>query len=104
LPLNSKTRAYIGFAIKMGKIVYGLDGIEAKRGAPALILISGDASERTVRNIKTYAEKRTVTVLTTDEPPTGNPSCKVCGIYDSSLAKAIIAAEEGTEHKLMEGI
>lgn len=51
---NDKFLSLLGLAKKAGKAVLGYDKIKASGRSYGLILISSDASERTVRNAKLY--------------------------------------------------
>jgi len=88
--LNGKVRAYIGFAVKSGKIKYGIDNIAAAKKIPDLIMLYSGAAQRTVNNTNLYAQKVSCPIILLDEPPLEGRDCKVLGVYEPELAKAIL--------------
>ena len=103
MELNNKTRSYIGFAVKAGKVKYGYDNITSSKSAPKLILLYDGAAERTVKNTQNYAAKTGCQAITISEPPVAGRDCKVLGIYEPELAKAIIKENNNINNQNTEG-
>lgn len=83
--------SYLGFAVKSGKIIYGLDNIyKSKRRKYALVLCPS-ASENLARNAAEYAEKHGLPLLRTDRPLEEiifKRNCKLIALLDANMAKA----------------
>jgi ribosomal protein L7Ae-like RNA K-turn-binding protein len=90
MKLSDKARSYIGFAVKAGKVKYGYDNIEGARKPPKLILMYSGCAERTLKSTAAYAEKSSCPLIVIDELPVKGRDCKVLGVYEQELAKAII--------------
>lgn len=90
----SKISAYIGFAAKARKIVFGTESITQKNRPYKLIILCGTAGENTVKQIVNYAEKTKSPLIVlngvTIEDILKKPNCKVIAVTDGNLAKAII--------------
>ena len=70
---NERLSGFLGLARKAGKLVFGFDmTVESiQKGTAKAVLLSGDCSERTARNIKRIAEENGTEIcllpLTMDE-------------------------------------
>lgn len=80
-----KTKAYLGFAKKSGKIAFGIDNAVAKRSK--LIIFSNELSENSKNKIKN--SKIQFIELEKSEYQKLAESALAIGILDSSLADAI---------------
>jgi hypothetical protein len=98
LQKTSKVRTFIGFAIKAGDVVYGMDGITAHKRPPELIVVMNTgtpSSERALKNLRIFAERYGVRTIAANEPLAGRPGCKMLGVYNKSLANAVFEALAG---------
>lgn len=87
-----KIESYIGFAIKSGKILYGLDNIQNYRKKIHLLLLCPSAGDNLKKETEYLSEKRNLTLITTDVPLeqlTHKMNCKLAAILSYSLAKAV---------------
>ncbi len=88
----NKIKSYIGFAIKSGQIIYGLDNIEVYRKKIHLILVSNTISDNSLEKIQKLANQRNLDILCLDdsiENITKRKNCKILAITNFELAKAI---------------
>ena len=100
----NKALGLIGISAKAGKIVYGADScIEAiKKYKVKLLVVSKEASEKTKKNFKFYAEKYKVNICiygTTEELSKciGKKNKVVVGILEENLANEIQKIINGGE-------
>ena len=96
---------FLGLCRKAGKLVFGFDmTVEAiQKGTADLVLLSGDCSERTVRNIKRISDENETEVLvlplTMDE--IGYAVAKRAGVLcvcDSGFSKKIKELLDNGKH------
>ena len=89
---NDKVKSLLGFAIKAGKIVYGVDNINASRRRKHLIVVchslSENAMKQLVRNNSTTEILRVKYALLEDVVFKQN--CKVIALMDKQMAQAIL--------------
>ena len=88
----NKIKSYIGFAIKSGQIVYGIDNIEVYRKKIHLIIVSNTISDNTISKLQNIASKRNYDVIRLEsnlEDITKRKNCKIIAITNFELAKAI---------------
>ena len=89
---TGKVNAYIGFAIKSGSIVYGVDNIEKKKSY-AIIYAEGLAEASRKRLEKVATAKNASLKMISDEEMLSlfnNSNIKAFGVKNQSLATAII--------------
>lgn len=94
---EQKINAYLGFAIKSGKIIWGADEITKKPRKRPLIFLCGDAGETTYKQIQAYAEKTHSPLIIIKDftlEAILKKNCKAIAITEPNLAKAIIANSE----------
>lgn len=92
--MNSKTEAYIGFAIKKGSVVFGCDSIEKYRKKMYLLLGTKSLSGNSLSVLQTVADKRSIRLLQIDDfESLVKRNCKALAICDKSLADAILNTE-----------
>ena len=91
--MNQKIKTYIGFALKKGSVVFGLDNIRKKPSAICLVLVCETASEKTVKETEFFCCKnkiplvlRAVSVAET----VGRQGVKILALTDKSLAEAVL--------------
>jgi len=87
---GNKLFTYVGFAVKSGKIRYGVDEITACKRPPAAVLVSETLSENSLAKLDRYlaahASARYTVDLGTLLP---EKNCKAIGITDPHLAEAV---------------
>ena len=88
--MNPKVSAYIGFSVRKGSVVFGLDTIETYRKKVHLILCSDQLAENSYKRAAAEAQKRNCAVATIEGlEETLKRNCKVLAICDKQLAEAI---------------
>ncbi|MFA6866698.1 MAG: hypothetical protein WCR54_04190 [Clostridia bacterium] len=88
---NTKIKSYVGFAIKSGKILYGVDMIILSRKKPYIVLIDDNISENSLSKLQNKLSQYKIEVENVNmEEIFPNKNCKALGIMDRNLAKAII--------------
>lgn len=94
--MNIKLKSYFGFAKKSRNLVSGYDTCEnlIKRNKIKLIIITGDASERTREKFRKLTEKAEIPFYMVEssalmEELTGLEGRNIFGITDENFAKAI---------------
>lgn len=94
MQITSKAETYIGFSIKSGKIVWGLDNVLTCRIKPKLVLACNSLGENSEKKLLTYASIKGVKVLKLIdrrlEDIVNKSNCKVIGLTDAHLAQAVI--------------
>ena len=91
-----KIRAYLGFCLRAGKILFGADDLEVYRKKIHLILVDESLAENSLKRVHKANETFHAPVLTFQSGLLGEllhrPAVKVASIKDFNLAKAILAA------------
>ena len=90
----NKIDAYIGFCIKKGCAVLGVDGIEVCRRKMHLILFSNDLADNSLKKLSKFASQRNCPMQEYDLAFL-NRSCKAIALCDANLAKAVMSALKG---------
>lgn len=86
----TKIKSYVGFAIKSGKAVFGVDQIISLRRPPKIVLYDDSLSENSLSKLKNYLSKQNVnSCKIAMEEIYPDKNCKAVGILDESLASAI---------------
>ena len=93
MQITSKAETYIGFSIKSGKIVWGLDNLTNSRKVK-LIIACKTLSENSESKLLNYANDKGIIVYKlidkTLDTVVNKTNCKVIGLTDKNLAKAVI--------------
>ena len=87
------TESYLGFAVRSGKIIYGIDNIELNRKRKYVIVLGNDASENLHEKASRYSEKFNVPMVCLNESLSemiNKPNCKIVALLDANMAKAVI--------------
>lgn len=88
-----KIKSYIGFAIKSGSIIKGLDDIIKSRKEVYLLLILENLKENSKNKIQMYAKLNTIPMINVSEDLFNElnlTSVKILGVTDPNLANAIV--------------
>lgn len=92
--MNDKIASLIGFAVKSGKIIYGLESLEEGKRKRYLIVCCHTLSERAKIGVKKVAQRDGVFIVETKtrklEDIVYKKNCKVIGISNKQMADAII--------------
>ena len=89
--MNPKISSYIGFSVKKGSVVFGLDNIETYRKKVHLILCSNLLAENSFKKATLESQKRNCLIFKLEGlEEILKRNCKVLAICDKQLAVAII--------------
>lgn len=89
--MNNKVESYIGFSIRKGAAVFGVDNITVTRKHVHVILHTSTLSPKSLSNLCFLAEKIGVPIFCVEEfDILQKKNCKAIAVCDKSLAKAII--------------
>ena len=93
-----KIGAYLGFCVRSGKIVYGVDEIAEHRKRVSLLIIDGGLSENSRKEIYKAQERLACPLLETENGLLGEllhkPAVKAVAIKEKNLALAVLSAAE----------
>ena len=94
-----KVNSYIGFAVRAGDVVFGLDNIMTARRAVHVIVKDSTLGEASLRKLTNYLEHHAIHLVTLEDELLGRDvlrrdKCKIVGILNESLARAIIGEAE----------
>jgi len=104
--LQSKISAYIGFAVKSGNAVFGVDALERFKGKIYLIIFSSDMADNSLKKAAALAEKFSAPMISGEknavEEAAHKINCKLVAIKDKNLSEAILktASENDKKFKL----
>lgn len=85
--------SYLGFAVKSGKIVYGIDNVTASKKRAYALVICPTASENLRESAERYAERGNVPLVTSARPLEDlvfKSNCKLVALLDANMAQAVI--------------
>ncbi|MCL1945016.1 MAG: hypothetical protein FWF56_04350 [Firmicutes bacterium] len=89
----NKLTTYLGFCIKSGKIIYGIDNIISSHKLMYAILYDKSLSQNAISKAKTYAQRNSIPIIELDcllQDILHKPNCKIVSILDKNLANAIM--------------
>lgn len=106
--VDGKIGAYLGFCIRSGNIVFGVDRAESVKKGIYLLIADGTLSENSMKSLVKLKERFNCPLLVTEGTELGEllhrPAVKAAAIKDKNLASAVLAAAEGdTSYKLYSG-
>ena len=89
----NKISTYLGFAIKSGKVVFGYDNLITTKKNIKLVLICSSLNDKMCSKVTVFCQKKNISIyrFETDQlsDMVHRDNCKVIGIVDESLSKAI---------------
>lgn len=104
---RDKTETYLGFCVRAGKAVFGLDRTERLKAAPDLMLADSGLSERSMRRSARLANNFGCPMYICEEGLLGEllhrPSCKLVAVTEKNLAAAIITEIENSDKFRLSG-
>ena len=105
---KSKLETYLGFCIRSGQMVFGIDNIEAKRKGVKLLISDGELGKNSFKEILKAQEKFACPLLMTENGVLSEyvhrPAVKAVAILDNNLASAILAVVDSEpQFKLYSG-
>lgn len=105
---KGKIETYLGFCIRAGKIVFGVDRLEKQKKGVRLILVDGGVGKNSLKPALLAKERLHCPLLITEKGALGEtlhkPAVKVAAITDEHLASAILSVVDGEpQFKLYSG-
>ena len=105
---NDKISAYLGFCIRSGKIVFGVDRAEALKKGVHLLIADSTLSENSMKVLVKLKEKFSCPLLLTEGVSLSEllhrPAVKAAAVKDKNLASAILTASASdAQYKLYSG-
>ena len=105
---NDKISAYLGFCIRSGKIVFGVDRAEALKKGVHLLIADSTLSENSMKVLVKLKEKFSCPLLVTEGVSLSEllhrPAVKAAAVKDKNLASAILTASASdAKYKLYSG-
>ena len=92
MPKN-KVSSYVGFAVKKGSALLGVDNVIESRRRAQVILFDEKLSERSQNRLSRYATDYGIPLYQfSPEEVLPSKNCLALGVTDPSLAQAIITA------------
>lgn len=89
----NKISTYAGFAIKSGKVVFGYDNLITSKKNIKLVLICSSINDKMYNKIQGYCDGKHIKYYKFDNEILSDiihrDNCKMLGITDESLSKAI---------------
>ena len=90
----NKLLTYVGFAVKSGNIIFGVDQIKDSKKNIKLILACNTLSDNTMSKLSSYSTQKHIELHIIEKPCTlsdivGRENCKAVAIIDEHLADAI---------------
>lgn len=98
---NEKIESLLGFAVKAGKVVYGIDSIESAKTRVYLAFMCKSVSENTAEKLVALAQRKLIPVLLCEKPLEDvvfRKNCKVLGVCDRQMAQAMLKFQTVTYH------
>ena len=105
---NDKISTYLGFCIRSGKIVFGVDRAEALKKGVHLLIANSTLSENSMKVLVKLKEKFSCPLLVTEGVSLSEllhrPAVKAAAVKDKNLASAILTASASdAQYKLYSG-
>ena len=107
---NDKISAYLGFCIRSGKIVFGVDRAEALKKGVHLLIADSTLSENSMKVLVKLKEKFSCPLLIAEGVEFSlsellhRPAVKAAAVKDKNLASAILTASASdAQYKLYSG-
>ena len=106
--MTEKVSAYLGFCLRAGKVIFGVDDIEGYKKKIYLVIADGSLEDNSLKRLLAASKRLSSPLLTTKEGLLGEllhrPTVKAIAIKDYNLSAAILQAAEGqTEFKFNSG-
>ena len=96
---NSKMETYLGFCIRAGKIVFGVDRLERQKKGVYVLLVDGGVGKNSLKPALQAKERFGCPLIMTETGVLGEtlhkPAVKVAAVTDEHLAAAILSAVGG---------
>ena len=93
---TDKIRAYLGFALRAGKLALGINAVQATKGKIFLLVADEGASPNSKKQIEQIHTRFGCPILWVEdlEGLTGKPFCKLAAMREENLARAVMSEAE----------
>ena len=92
---RSKMKTYLGFCIRSGKLVFGVDNIEKQRKGVALLIADGAIGDSSRKQLFSTRERLGCPLVFTGDGVLGElidrPAVKAAAVKEPNLAAAILS-------------
>lgn len=89
-----KIKSYLGFSIRSGKVIFGSDKLFESSKKPRIVIICSTQNDKVTNKVIRFCEEYDVKYYKLQNlvlgELIGRDNCKVIGVLDKSLSKAII--------------
>ncbi len=96
---QSKVETFIGFSIRSGKIIFGVDAAERKKKGVYLLVVSCDLSENSYKVALKLQERFQCALMKTRSIALSElvhrENCKLIALTDKSLSEAVLTSALG---------
>lgn len=105
---KNKIETYLGFCIRAGKIVFGVDRLEKQKKGVYLIIVDGGVGKNSLKPALLAKTRLRCPMITSENGVLGEtlhrPAVKVAAITDEHLATAILSVVDSvSQFKLYSG-
>ena len=91
---NTKINSYIQFAVRSGKVLWGLDMVKSSKKIPYVIILDNTIGKNSKKQIERFASDFEIKLVEVEKDYLNNllkrQNVKIIGILDESLSDAII--------------
>lgn len=88
-----KLKSYLGFAIRSGKVIFGVDKLIESKKKPLLVIICSTQNDKVTSKVIRFCSSNNITYFKLKDlilgDIIGRDNCKVIGVLDTNLANAI---------------
>ena len=89
-----KLKSYLGFAIRSGKVIFGVDKLMESKKFPIVVLICSTQNDKVTNKVIRYCSLNNISYYKLKSgcilgDIIGRDNCKVIGVNDFNLANAI---------------
>lgn len=92
---KGKIDCYINFAVRAGKILWGIDSLERAKRTPCVVLYDEEIGANSFKQLDKYCQKKKANVVKLPKDylnqALNRSNVKVLSITDESLARAILS-------------
>jgi len=88
-----KIKTYLGFSIRCGKVVFGVDKLLEEKKIPRIVIVCSTLNDKVSKKICRFCEEKNISFIKLTNLILSDlvcrDNCKVIGVLDLNLANAI---------------
>lgn len=95
--MNLKIKAYVGFAIRKGSVIFGFDNIKKRPAGISLVMICSSVSQKTFKEAEFFCRKNKIALIQSGVPLgelASRQGVKVIGLTDKNLSQAVLRSTD----------